>query len=334
MAGLEVSFLQEIARQPHDWLPRLIFADWLEEQGDLRGELIRLSHQLTRLDCEDRAQKEARLQALSAVGVVWPSPSLPNSLDMKFVLIPPGQFRMGSPESEPERKEDENQVDVTLSQGFWLGQYEVTQAEYQAVIGHNPSHFNQEQLQKDSSKHPVEQVHWKGTLDFCLKLTSQEHAAGCLSLDWEYRLPTEAQWEYACRAGTSSPTAFGDKLDSRQANFLGSSPYNGADKGDSKGETSAVGTYKANAWNLYDMHGNIYEWCWDWYFHRDWASAQSTNRNLFKRAIAPRQATQRVARGGCWSIYGGCCRSASRFQFTPRTCSPLLGFRVAVVQVR
>ena len=178
---------------------------------------------------------------------------------------PPGKFMMGSPRNEPERRPGEDQVEVTLTKGFWMAKYEATQGQWKRVIGDLPGELTAELPEGDDL--PVGNVNFAEAEAFCHKLTALGHKSGALPKDWEFRLPTEAQWEYACRAGTTTATSFGDKLSSHQANFKGK-PYNGATEGPSLGRAAKVGSYPANAWGLHDMHGNTYEWCRDWY-HRD-----------------------------------------------------------------
>jgi formylglycine-generating enzyme required for sulfatase activity len=158
---------------------------------------------------------------------------------------------------------------------------------------------------------------------FCRKLTELGRKSGDLPNGWEFRLPTEAQWEYACRAGTTTATAVGDKLSSRQANFQGK-PYNGAEKGPSLKRAAKVGSYPANAWGLHDMHGNVYEWCRDWY-HRKLPGGDDPD-------LSSRKGTSRVRRGGAWCDDGWPCRSAFRLRFEPERRYDHIGFRVAAVR--
>ena len=181
---------------------------------------------------------------------------------IKLCWCPPGRFTMGSPPGEPERRPGEDQVEVTLTRGFWMGKYEVTQGQWKRVVGKLPGELTAELPEGDDF--PVGNVNFAEAEAFCRKLTELARKSGELPEDWEFRLPTEAQWEYACRAGTTTATAFGDKLSSKQANFKGK-PYNGAEAGPSLGRAAKVGSYPANAWGLHDMHGNIFEWCRDWY---------------------------------------------------------------------
>ncbi len=254
-----------------------------------------------------------------------------NGLKMKFCWCPPGKFTMGCPAKEKGfLDDDQEQVEVTLSRGFWLGVFEVTQGEWQKIIGKTPSRFRadafdmQEKLKGlDTSRFPVEQVSWDDITEFCKKLTEQERKVGRLPEDWEYRLPTEAQWEYACRAGTTTATAFGDKLSSKQANFDGRQPYKDAEEGPFLDRTTTVGSYKPNAWGLYDMHGNVSEWCLDWYAEK---LPGGTDPEVKK------EAKTRVIRGGNWFSPGRDCRAAKRQQQRPSFDYLLYGFRMALVQ--
>ena len=245
---------------------------------------------------------------------------LKNSIGMQLVLIPPGKFLMGSPESERDRAKDEFQHEVQITKSFYLGIYEVTQAEYQQVMGSNPSYFDRKRVGQDTSRFPVEGVTWNDATEFCRRLSelADERAAGRV-----YRLPTEAEWEYACRAGTQTATSFGDRLDSTQANFDGNYPYNRAAKGPQLKRTATVGSYRPNAWGLYDMHGNAQEWCQDWYDDKFYASSSASD------PLGPEQGVYRVFRGGSWRSPAVGCRSAYRFRNDPEYRDFSLGFRVA-----
>ncbi len=219
---------------------------------------------------------------------------------MKFVLVPPGKFLMGSPDGEAERGKDEVQHEVELTRPFYLAVNDVTQAQYEAATGQNPSYFKGPSL-------PVETVSWTEASDFARKLT--ERAKGGLL----YRLPTEAEWEYSCRGGRSSSLPFGigdgTFLSSLQANFNGNHPYGGAAKGPFLEKTSPVGTYEANALGLYDMQGNVWQWCADYY--GDYPTEKVTN------PTGPASGLSRVLRGGGWFLNAWRCRAASRSWFTP-----------------
>jgi len=232
-----------------------------------------------------------------------------------LIWIEPGMFTMGSPSTEKDRQDDEGpQTPVTLRRGFWMSKHEVTQAEYQAVMGNNPSKFT------GDMKRPVEQVTWYDATNYCGKLTQQERQAGRLPAGCVYRLPMEAEWEYACRAGTTTATAYGNSLSSTQANFNGNHPYNGAAVGPNLSRTTAVGSYAPNAWGLYDMHGNVWEWCSDW-FQGNLPGGSMTSPS------GPASGAYRVDRGGSWARGGGLCRSAYRYGDWPDRRYLDIGFR-------
>lgn len=169
---------------------------------------------------------------------------------------------MGSPRGEPERRPGENQVEVTLTKGFWMAKHEAKQGDWKRVMGKLPGPLTEELPEGDD--YPVGNVNFAEVEAYCQKLTEMGRESRSLARDWEFRLPTEAQWEYACRAQTTTATAFGDKLSSSQANFKGK-PYNGGEPGPSLNRAAKTGSYSANAWGLHDMHGNTFEWCRDWY---------------------------------------------------------------------
>jgi len=211
---------------------------------------------------------------------------------------------MGSLLDEVDRRDDENPHRVTLTKGFWLGKHEVTQSQWEKVVFNTPSRF------KGASR-PVEQVTWKSAVSFCEKLTDLELQAGRLPEGLAYQLPTEAQWEYACRAGTKTAFAFGNSLTSGQANISGG-----------PGETTAVGKYPANAWGFYDMHGNIFEWCTDRY--GGYPSGAVTN------PVGPADGSLRVLRGGAWNFSADGARSADRSRLEPALSHSNLGFRLSL----
>src|ERR1043166_4661180 len=186
------------------------------------------------------------------------------SRGVQFCWCPPGQFKMGSPVNEPDHRSDEAQVEVALSRGFWMGKYEVTQGEWKRIVGAFPL----QQPDNEGDDFPVVWVNFPEAEYFCQMLAARAHASSQLPQNWEIRLPTEAQWEYACRAGTTAATSYGDTLNSTQANFNGQEPYNGGEPGPLLNRAAPVGSYPANAWGLHDMHGNVFEWCRDWYHMR------------------------------------------------------------------
>jgi len=248
---------------------------------------------------------------------------LGGGVKLELVWCPAGEFTMGSSMAERraavaaggkmELNEGEAQHKVTLTKGFWLGKYEVTQRQWQSVMGSNPSKLNKAGLDA-----PVEKVSWNDCQKFLKKLTAPA--------SHEYRLPTEAEWEYACRAGTATAFHYGDDLDSSQANFNGKHPFGNGRKGEYRKTTVKVGSFRPNAWGLYDMHGNVFEWCQD-----------------RKGAYPPGAVTDpagkgagsfRVYRGGSWGCRARFCRSAFRYGFFPSFSLNRFGFRVALAPVR
>ena len=249
---------------------------------------------------------------------------------VKLCWCPPGKFVMGSPRSEPQRRPGEDRVEVTLTKGFWMAKFEATQGDWKRVMGKLPGPFTEELPEGDDF--PVGNVNFAEAEAFCRKLTELARQSGDLPKDWEFRLPTEAQWEYACRAGTTTATSFGDKLSSKQANFKGK-PYNGAELGPSLGRAAKVGSYPANAWGLHDMHGNIFEWCRDWY-HRKLPGGVDPDLYSTKDSATKSEHgdVSRVRRGGCWADEGWPCRSAFRLRFEPERRYDHIGFRVVAVK--
>jgi len=258
-------------------------------------------------------QSRTRMYRLRALG---------DGLRPGMVWVPSGSFLMGSPDSEPGRSQNEGpQTTVSLSQDFWVSRQEVTQGEYGALMGYNPSGF-----QSDSNL-PVENVVWPEATNYCARLTAQETAAGRLPAGYEYRLPTEAQWEYVCRAGSGSATAFGPALSSAQADFDGSAPYGEAEPGPNRQTTMRVGSFAANRWEMVDFHGNVSEWCADCY----------TNRLPGGSVVDPQgppTGPERVVRGGNWRSAGVDCRSARRVGANGWSPNVGLGFRVVLVATR
>jgi formylglycine-generating enzyme required for sulfatase activity len=278
-----------------------------------------------------------------------------NTLGMKFAWCPPGTFLMGSPESESERRDDETQHRVTLCKGFYLGVHPVTQAQWRSVMGSTPSHFDSDQMSihdqwdalmgmGSTPSHfegdhlpveqvswdalrtkdleidrlcdhlPVEQVSWDDCQEFCKKLGQKDGK--------RYRLPTEAEWEYACRAGTTTPFHFGENITTDQVNYNGNNPYNNGPKGKYRENPTAVGSLPPNAWGLYDMHGNVYESCQDWYGPYpafDVVDPQGDGSGEL-----------RVLRGGSWCNFARSCRSAIRDRYSPGYLGDYVGCRVVL----
>ncbi|MEK6235455.1 MAG: SUMF1/EgtB/PvdO family nonheme iron enzyme [Planctomycetales bacterium] len=322
----EQAFLDEIAANPADPAPRLIFADWLEERGDLRAELLRLLNELIHIEVPNRAVKEAKMRELLYERNVQPvMPTFTNSIGMKFVQIPPGEFLMGAPDDEEcAGPHEKPQHPVTITKPYWLGVYPVTQAEYQTVMGKNPSWCSAMGDGKDqvagmnTDGFPVEQVSWEDAAEFSRVLSDKQPADG-----WSYRLPTESEWEFACRAGTTTAFHFGNSLSSIQANFNGGQPYGGAEQGPYLKRPTEVGSYQPNAFGLFELHGNVWEWCADWF--GDYSADAMTDPTC---PASP----DRVFRGGGWPAVGSRCRSARRGGNGPSIWSGSLGFRVVAVQ--
>ena len=220
--------------------------------------------------------------------------------------IPPGSFMMGSPDSEEERDSDETQHEVVLSQGFFMAKTESTQGQWELVMGSNPSNFK-------GTDRPVEQVSWYEAVEYCRKLTAKQRAEGILPEGWEWRLPTEAEWEYAARAGTAG-ARYGE-LDGI-----------GWHHGNSGLETHPVKQKAANVWGLHDMIGNVCECCADWFGNYSTGSVTDPR--------GPSSGSFRVFRGGGWNSGARSARSADRYWSVPGGRDSLLGFRPALSSVR
>ena len=249
--------------------------------------------------------------------------SVTNSIGMELIEIPAGKFTMGSPVGEKERVSNEEQVAVTLSKPFGLGKTEVTQGQWMHVMGTEP--WKGGDYGKADTDCPATYVSWHDATEFCKKLTDLERKAGKLNANEEYRLPTEAEWEYACRAGTTTVFSFGD--DAKQ---LGEYGWFG---GNTARELYAhkVGLKKPNSWGLHDMHGNVWEWCSDWYGN---TLLGGTDPVAPREGIVPKpHPNYRVLRGGCWRVFPVGCRSANRYHIDRSFRNFDLGFRVARSQL-
>jgi formylglycine-generating enzyme required for sulfatase activity len=220
---------------------------------------------------------------------------LNKGVKLELVLIPPGKFMMGSPETEKDRKKNETQHEVTISKPFYMGRYEVTQEQYEATMGRNPSEFK-------GAKNPVETVTWEDAQEFCKEVSAKTRKT--------VRLPTEAQWEYACRAGTTTRFYSGDA----DADLDGVGWYDS----NSEQRTHPVGEKKPNSWGLYDVHGNVSEWCQDGYKEYSGGVTRKADRECM------------VLRGGSWYVYARVCRSAFRDIIPPHLGFSSYGFRVVL----
>ena len=235
---------------------------------------------------------------------------LGRGVTMKLALIPAGEFMMGSPPGEEDRDDDQGpQHHVRITKPFYMGMHEVTQEQYEAVMGADPSHFK-------GKDRPVETVSWNDAAEFCRKLSEKTGKT--------VGLPTEAEWEYACRAGTTTPFHTGETISTDQANYDGNSTYGSGGKGVYRQKTTAVGSFTPNAWGLYDMHGNVGEWCADWYDEDYYESSPADDPR------GPENGHSRVLRGGAWLSMPLYCRSAIRPWFFPVEREAYWGFRVVL----
>ncbi len=258
--------------------------------------------------------------------------SITNSIGMKLARIPAGTFMMGSPRSEIDRDSEEFLHEVEITKPFYMGVYEVTQREFARITlpgeKRRQPKANFAGNRGGGPDHPMEHLLWKHAVDFCKTLSQQsaERRAGRT-----YRLPTEAEWEYACRAGTKTAFHFGESLSSEHANFNGDYPYSAAPKGPYVRKTAKVGRYKPNAFGLYDMHGNVGEWCADWYdreYYRDSSTQDPLGPPVGVLSTDFDGNYYLVVRGGCWLDDARACRSAYRFRAMPKNTYRLIGFRV------
>ncbi|WP_309381561.1 SUMF1/EgtB/PvdO family nonheme iron enzyme [Cerasicoccus frondis] len=258
-----------------------------------------------------------------------PGPKKQSAYDVPFLDIPlvwvnPGSFTMGSPLSEPSRLPEEGpSTSVTLSQGYWIGAHEITQQQYAELIGFNPSRLQGKQR-------PVEYINWKEAMTYCRKLNEREAASGRIPAGYEYRLPTEAEWEYAARAGSRGPFHWGDTATNKNANFQGSYPrdFNSGEVNvEDQYGAKDVGSYEPNAWGLYDVHGNVREWCFDHYNSRlpgdsvtDWVRVEDSSR--------------RPVRGGSWEDFAIRSRAASRSEgVSEQSRNASTGFRIVLAPI-
>lgn len=244
--------------------------------------------------------------------------------EYEMVPIKAGTFLMGSPISEALSREDEQLHQVTLTRDFLMGRYEVTQKFYQEITGTNPSYNNV------CADCPVEMINWRDTIDFCNTLSERANLVPAYVIEGQtvtmdmdasgYRLPTEAEWEYACRAGGRTVFPAGDCLSSSEANYNAYKPQPGCDPGLNRAETLPVGSFAPNRWGLYDMTGNVCEYCWDWHAY------YSSDAQLDPTGGQPDK--YRVLRGGSFLNFAGRCHSASRFKLEPDRVLDVAGFRL------
>ena len=238
---------------------------------------------------------------------IWADLCLPHGVVQRLRWIEPGHFMMGSPENEAERNDNEGpQHLVTVNTGFWLADTACTQELWQTVMGKNPAHFHN--INKGGPQHPVEQISWLDAQEFLIAL--QKHVQ-----EAHASLPTEAEWEYACRADTTTPFSFGENIHPQLVNYDGNRPYAGAKKGINRQQTVAVKALAANPWGLYQMHGNVWEWCED------------VLRENYAQALDAGGKDLRAFRGGSWFSFAQFVRSAYRNCDGPDRRYSNLGFR-------
>ncbi len=318
----------------------------LENLGEPILPVLRQAQKSYRDDLEVRERVRGAIHNILLAGCESKSTGL------QLTIIHPGTFEMGSPEAETGRRDDEKQHNVSISETFLLGAYEVTQLEYQTVMKANSSAFsprgaNQAKVADViTDRFPVESVTWYDAIAFCNQLSRDDglepyyeladlkrEGASIIAAKASvvggrgYRLPTEAEWEYACRADTQTPFHFGGNSNGRQANCVSVVAVGGYGGGGTQkvelGRTARIGSYPANRWGLYDMHGNVAEWCWDSYDMAYYADSPRVDPR------GPKPGPHRVLRGGSWLVADDSCRSASRFWQTPDERKDFAGFRIA-----
>jgi formylglycine-generating enzyme required for sulfatase activity len=264
----------------------------------------------------DGASNEANATRVVNVGQASThNADLNASVQLKMLWVEPGTFTMGSPTTEAGRSTNETEHNVTLTKGFYLGKYEVTQAQYEAVMTGNTDSLSATPSQYGgNADRPVEKVSWADAQIFLTRLNAQQ--SGNIPAGWAYVLPTEAEWEYACRAGTTTMYSWGNDINATRANYLVSG----------LSQTRDVGYYAANPWGFFDMHGNVWEWTADWYL------AAYPTGNPMVDPSGPVSGSVRVLRGGSWYNVGPYLRSAKRNYGTPSTRHASIGFRVGFQQ--
>ena len=330
----EDAFLSALHDDPADEATWLALADWLDDDGQVqRAELLRHVRRLRALPVmrrgRERIDLEGRVAALLRAGVRPVVPEVVNSIGMRLALIPAGRFRMGSPRGEKGRFEDEYPHEVRITRPFYLGVFPVTQEQFRQITRRSPSYFSAGGNGRDAvagldtDGFPVERVLWNEAVEYCEKLSrrKEERSAGR-----SYRLPTEAEWEYAARAGSVSTMPFyiGPRLTVHEAN-VNSTPADGDPAADEPlRRTCPVGSFRPNAFGLYDVHGNVWEWVDDWYGHDHYSQREPADPR------GPSSGSARVIRGGSWGARWPHCRAARRHHCSPNDRIYGFGFRVVM----
>jgi uncharacterized protein (TIGR02996 family) len=310
------ALLAGIVAEPLEETRWLVLADYLEENDDpRRAELLRLHRRLLATCCEpdahpERAEWQGRAVELLDAGVAPCVPQhtvmLPGGVPLMVSFVPPGTFLMGGTVDDSEKPVHQ----VILTTGYFLGVHPVTQAQWSAVMNTEPSAFK-------GPNRPVEQVSWYECQEFCARLMAHWNRRGSV------RLPTEAQWEWACRAGTTTHFHFGDVPSTDRFNHNGSFTWNGSKQGTKRQQTTDVGSFAPNPWGLFDMHGNVWEWC-----AAEYAPYTSDERTDPAAKPVGSEDSLRVLRGGAWISDPVRCRAAYRGRFPPTYRAGSLGFRV------
>ncbi|MBD2360448.1 formylglycine-generating enzyme family protein [Anabaena minutissima FACHB-250] len=285
-------------------IPEIIRTIFINGSSVYRKELALQTFQfeVVTVNAQGKITKRHKLEAKYFVE------DLGNGVSLEMVQIPGGTFKMGSPAGEAKRYSEESPQHQVKVPGFFMGKYAVTQEQYQAIMGINPSNFKGE-------KRPVEKVSWDDAVEFCQKLSQKTGRT--------YRLPSEAEWEYACRAGTTTPFYFGETITTDLVNYDGNYPYGSAPKGEYRQQTTNVGIFPPNSFGLYDMCGNIWEWCLDVY--NDNYQGATTDGSAW---LNGRDKNSKLLRGGSWYHFSWHCRSANRPYLIHTFRNYPVGFRV------
>lgn len=322
MFEMEQGFCETLRNDPDDLATWMALHDWLLDNNDPRVDFVKQQLQGRGCDMgENHEELDQRVQTLLETGHRPCVPMWTNSIGMKLVHVKAGKFQMGSPVTEEDRENDEQQHDVTLTKDYWIGVYQVTEENYKNIMGHNPHwlHPESNNLKIDTSNFPIQNINWQDAQNFCKRLSNTISERKSMI---KYRLPTEAEWEYACRGGHLTKTYqmfyFGDSISSTHANF---GPYSKWIR--------QVGERVPNALGLYDMYGNVWEFCSDYYG----ADYYETNAAACD-PTGPSKGSQRVIRGGGWFTIRKYCRSAYRGKFDPKTRYHTRGFRVVAEKLQ